>query len=160
MENKCKLSAYIDTVYLAIGEAVVGALVTVGFIIAKALGAEVTVYKAITGAALGGLVSVVNFFILSVGINRAVNCYIAERGESEMDDEEAEKFAKEHGAVVQNAMLKSYMFRMLLMVGALVLAMVSGHFSPVSTAIPLIAYRPVLYAVEFIKTRLSGKRGE
>lgn len=159
MENKNKLSAYIDTVWLAVGEVVIGVLVTLGFIIAKALGAEVVIYKAITGALLGGAVTVVNFLILSVAINRAVSSYVSEIGEEKMDDEEAEKYAKEHGTAVQNAMTKSYLLRMFLMIGSLVLAMISGWFSPVATVIPLIMYRPVLYTVEFIKTKLNGKRG-
>ena len=159
MENKNKLSAYIDTVWLAVGEVAVGVLVTLGFIIAKALGAEVVIYKAITGALLGGAVTVVNFLILSVAINRAVSGYVSDIGDKEMDDEEAEKYAKEHGMAVQNAMTKSYLLRMLLMIGSLVLAMISGFFSPLATVIPLIMYRPVLYAVEFIKTKINRKRG-
>ena len=159
MENKNKLSAYIDTVWLAVGEVVIGVLVTLGFIIAKALGAEVVIYKAITGALLGGAVTVVNFLILSVAINRAVSRYVSEIGEKKMDDEEAEKYAKEHGMAVQNAMTKSYLLRMFLMIGSLVLAMISGWFSPIATVIPLVMYRPVLYTVEFIKTKLNGKRG-
>lgn len=160
MDNKNILSKYIDTVWLALGEVAVGILVTVGFIIAKALGQDVAVYKAITGALLGGAVTVINFLILSVAVNRAVNGYVAEIGEREMDEEEAEKYAKEHGMAVQNAMTKSYLLRMGLMIGSLVLAMLSGWFSPLATIIPLLMYRPVLYAVEFIKTKVNAKRGE
>ena len=160
MDNKNILSKYIDTVWLALGEVAVGILVTVGFIIAKALGQDVAVYKAITGALLGGAVTVINFLILSVGVNRAVNGYVAEIGDRKMDEEEAEKYAKEHGMAVQNAMTKSYLLRMGLMIGSLVLAMLSGWFSPLATVIPLLMYRPVLYAVEFIKTKVNAKRGE
>lgn len=160
MDNKNILSKYIDTVWLALGEVAVGILVTVGFIIAKALGQDVAVYKAITGALLGGAVTVINFLILSVAVNRAVNGYVAEIGDREMDEEEAEKYAKEHGMAVQNAMTKSYLLRMGLMIGSLVLAMLSGWFSPLATVIPLLMYRPVLYAVEFIKTKVNAKRGE
>ena len=160
MDNNNILSKYIDTVWLALGEVAVGILVTVGFIIAKALGQDVAVYKAITGALLGGAVTVINFLILSVAVNRAVNGYVAEIGDREMDEEEAEKYAKEHGMAVQNAMTKSYLLRMGLMIGSLVLAMLSGWFSPLATVIPLLMYRPVLYAVEFIKTKVNAKRGE
>ncbi len=159
MENKTGLSVYIDTLWLAIGELAVAALVTLGFTIAKALGQDVVLYKAVTGALVGGAVTVVNFLILSVAVNRAVNGYIADRGEGEMDEEEAEKYAKEHGMAVQNAMTKSYILRMALMIGSLVLAMISGWFSPLATVIPLIMYRPVLYVVEFIKTKFKAKRG-
>lgn len=153
MDNKGKLAVYIDTVWLALGELVVSVLIAIGFLIFRSFS-----YKVITGALLGSAVTVVNFLILSVAVNRAVNSYITERGEKEMDEEEAEKYAKEHGMAVQNAMTKSYIIRMALMIGSLVLAMISGWFSPLATVIPLLTYRPVLYAVEFIKTRT--KRGE
>lgn len=158
MENKSKLSNYIDTLWLALGELIVAVLVTVGFIIAKALGMDLAIYKAITGSLLGAAVTVLNFFILSVAINRAVTRYIEDRGDKEMDDEEAEKYAKEHGMDVQNAMMKSYIFRMVMMLGSLALALLTGWFNVIATAIPLLAYRPVMYAVEFIKTKL-GKAG-
>ena len=77
-----------------------------------------------------------------------------------MEEEEAEEYAKKHGTAVQNAMMKSYMFRMLLMIGSLVLAMLSGWFSPLATVIPLLMYRPILYVTEFIKTKIKVKRGE
>ena len=77
-----------------------------------------------------------------------------------MDEEEAEKYAKEHGMTVQNAMLKSYMFRMLLMIGALVRAGISGWFDIIATVIPLLMYRPILYVVECIKAKLRRKEGE
>ena len=77
-----------------------------------------------------------------------------------MDDEEAEQYAKENGASVQAAMMKSYLFRMLLMIGSLVLAMISGWFSPLATVIPLLMYRPILYAVEFIKIKFRKNGGE
>ena len=153
MENKNKLSAYIDTVWLALGELVVAALVSVGFLIFKRFD-----YTVLTGAALGGAVTVINFLILSVGVNRAINRFVEERGDKEMDEEEAEAYAKKHGTAVQNAMMKSYMFRMFLMIGSLALAGISGWFNIIATVIPLLMYRPILYAVEFIK--IKAKRGE
>ena len=155
MDKKSKLSTYIDTLWLAIGEVMVTLLVLLGFLIFGAFS-----YRVVTGALLGSAVTVVNFLILSVAINRAVNGYIAGRGVEEMDEEAAEKYAKEHGMAVQNAMTKSYILRMLLMIGSLVVAMLSGHFSPLATVIPLLAYRPVLFAVEFIKTKIMAKRGD
>ena len=155
MKNNNKLSVYIDTVWLALGEVIVALLVSIGFIIFKSFN-----YTVVTGAAIGGAVTVINFLILSVGVNRAVSKYIEGRGEDEMDEEEAEKYAKEHGMAVQNAMMKSYMFRMLLMIGALVLAGISGWFNIIATVIPLLMYRPILYVTEFIKTKLGAKRGE
>ena len=155
METKNKLSVYIDTVWLALGEAVVAVLVSLVFLIFGKLN-----YTVPLGALLGGAVTVVNFLILSVSINRAINSYITERGDKEMDEEEAEKYAKDHGMAVQNAMTKSYLLRMALMIGALVLAMISGWFSPLATVIPLIMYRPILYVTEFIKAKVKAKRGD
>lgn len=155
MENKSKLSVYIDTVWLALGEAIVALLVSVAFLIFKSFN-----YTVITGAVLGGAVTTVNFLILSVGINRAVNKYISERGEGEMDDEAAEKYAQANGMAIQNAMMKSYVFRMLLMIGSLVLAGISGWFNVIATVIPLLMYRPILYSTEIIKVKLQKKRGE
>lgn len=160
MENNNKLSVYIDTLWLAIGEVIVALLVLGGFVIARLLGQDVVLYKAITGALLGGAVTVVNFLILSVSINRAINGYITERGDKEMDEEEAERYAKEHGMAVQNAMTKSYILRMVLMIGALVIAMVTKQFSPLATVIPLLMYRPILYVTEFIKIKIKAKRGD
>ena len=155
MNNKNKLSLYIDTVWLAIGEAIAAALISVVFLLIGKFN-----YSVVTGAVLGGAVTVINFFILSVGINRAINKFVEERGKDEMDEEEADKYAKEHGMTVQNAMMKSYMLRMFLMIGALVLAGVSGWFDIIATVIPLLMYRPILYVTEFIKTKMSVKRGE
>ena len=155
MNNKSKLSMYIDTVWLAIGEAIVAALISVVFLLIGKFN-----YSVVTGAVLGGAVTVINFLILSVGINRAINKFVEERGDKEMDEEEADKYAKEHGMTVQNAMMKSYMLRMFLMIGALVLAGITGWFDIIATVIPLLMYRPILYVTEFIKTKLSIKRGE
>ena len=146
---------YIDTVWLAIGEAIVAALISVVFLLIGKFN-----YSVVTGAVLGGAVTVINFLILSVGINRAINKYVEERGDGEMDEEEADKYAKEHGMTVQNAMMKSYMLRMFLMIGALVLAGITGWFDIIATVIPLLMYRPILYVTEFIKTKLHSQRGE
>lgn len=153
METKNKLSVYIDTLWLLIGELIVSLAVAGVYLIIRKFD-----YTVATGALLGSFVTVLNFFILSVGVNRAVDRYIKERGNEEMDDEQAEEFAKKHNMDVQNAMLKSYIFRILLMIGSLVLALFSGWFDVIATVIPLLAYRPVMYGVEFIKTKL-GKRG-
>ena len=154
MENKNGISGYLDAIWLAVGEAVVSLIVSlVYFFIGK------FEYKVVTGALLGSLVIVVNFLILCVAVNRALSRYINELGCEQMDDEAAEKYAKEHGTAVQNAMMKSYIFRMLLMIGALVLAMLSGFFSPLATAIPLVMYRPILYVVEMIKSKIQKRRG-
>ena len=155
MENKNKLSEYIDTVLLAAGEAIVTVLVSLAFLLFGKFN-----YTVLTGALLGSAVTVLNLFILSVSVNRAVNGYIAGRGDKEMTDEEVEAYAKENGMVVQNAMVKSLFIRTALMIGVLVLAMISKQFSPLATVIPLLMYRPILYVTEIIKIKLQKKRGD
>ena len=154
MEKKNSLLTYIDTLWLLIGELAVSLVTVCVFAIIGKFH-----YSAITGALLGTAVTVINFFILSVGVNNAVNKYIEARGEREMDEEEAEKFASEHSMDVQNAMLKSYALRMLMMIGSLVLAGLSGWFNIIATVVPLLMYRPVMYVIELVKTKFK-KRGE
>ena len=93
---------------------------------------------------------------MSSSANKAIDEYIKLRGEQEMTDEEAAKFAKENSIKVQNAVTKSYVLRTGLMVGSLVLAFITKCFNPIATLIPLVMYKPLLYAVQFIKM----KRGE
>ncbi len=155
MKNKGGLSVYLDILWLALGEATVTLIVSAVYLLIEKYS-----YTVLTGALLGSAVTVVNFLILSVAVNRAVNAYIQARGTDEMDDETAEKYAKEHGMAVQNAMTKSYILRTVLMLGALVLAMISGYFDPLATVIPLIMYRPVLYLTELIKKNIAKRRGK
>ena len=155
MENKSKLSVYIDSLWLAIGEMIVAAIISAVYLLIGKFD-----YTVITGAVLGGAVTVTNFLILSVGINRAISRYIDARGEKEMDDEEAEKYAQENGTSVQAAMMKSYFFRMFLMIGSLALALITGWFATIATLVPLLMYRPILFAVEFIKIKFKKNGGE
>ena len=52
MENKSKLSVYIDSVWLALGEVVVAALISAIYLLLGKFN-----YTVVTGAALGGAVS-------------------------------------------------------------------------------------------------------
>ena len=155
MQAKGKLSVYIDSLWLAIGELIVALGVTGVYLILGKFS-----YQVATGAAIGGAVTVLNFLILSISINRAINKFIDGRGTEEMDEEAAQAYADKCGTSVQNAMTRSYVIRLGLMIGILVLAMISGWFSPLATVIPLLMYRPILYAVEFIKAKFRVKEGE
>ena len=155
MKIKNKLSEYIDTVLLALGELVVAVLVSLAFLLFGKFS-----YKVVTGALLGGAVMALNLFILTVSLDRAVKSYADGRGEKEMTEEEIEAYTKENGMKVQLAMAKSMLFRLPLMIGILVLAMISKQFSPLATVIPLIMYRPILHVSEIIKIKLQEKRGD
>lgn len=156
MENKQnKLSAYVDTVFMAVGEIIVALIITGVYLIVKRFD-----YTVITGALLGGGVTVLNFLILSVSVNRAVNKYIEARGDREMSEEEAQEFSKAHTMEVQNAVTRSYLLRTLMMVASLVLALLTSFFNPIATVIPLLMYRPIIYLTEAIKKKLGGRRGD
>ena len=147
-ENK---QNYKSVLYLAVGELIVSLLIVLVYI---ALGQfNLTV---ITGALLGSAVTVFNFILLSVQVNKAIDEYITLRGDRDMTEEEAAEFSKRHGIKVQNAVTKSYVLRTGLMIGSLVVAFITKWFSPIATLIPLLLYKPLLYVVELINT----KRGE
>lgn len=142
---------YSDALLLAAGEAMVAILVTLGF-----LATGFYKWQVISGALLGGSVTVINFIILSFSINKALDNFMVTRGQDDMSDEEIEKLSKSQSIKVQNAITKSYILRTALMFGALALAFVSGWFDPLATVIPLLMYKPLIYLTEFIKK----KRGE
>ena len=147
-DNKSYLKS---TLYLAIGELIVSVLVILGYILLGKFS-----WNVITGALLGSAVTVINFLILSIQVNRALDEYIALRGDGEMTEEEAAEFSRKNSIKVQNAVTKSYVFRTGLMIGSLVLGFVTGWFNVIATVIPLVLYKPLIYAVEYI----NKKRGE
>ncbi len=152
MENrKKKENPYFDTIVLAIGELIVSAVTILIFVLLGKFD-----YKVVTGAALGSLVMIANFFALSVAVDKAINRFIEMRGSAEMDDEEAEEFAKKQGMAIQNMMTKSYLTRSFTMIAALIIALLTKQFNVIATAVPLLMQRPLIYASEFIKR----KRGE
>ena len=150
METQNK-NSYIDTIYLAIGEFIVSLLVVLVYIAIGKFDWTVA-----SGVILGSAVTILNFIILSHAVNKALNKFIDLRGDKEMDEEEAKAFAKANSIKVQNAVTKSYVFRTGLMMGALVLGFITKLFNPIATLIPLVMYKPLLYATQFIKQ----KRGE
>lgn len=146
-----KKSTYKDIFNLAVGEVAVAAAVVAVYALIGAFD-----YKAVTGALLGAAVAVFNFSFLTVSVNRAVDKFMSLRGEREMDEEEAEKFASEHVGEIQNAQKLSYIIRTFTMLGALVLAFLSKQFDVIATVVPLLAFQPVLIVSQSIKR----KRGE
>ena len=140
-----------STLYLAIGELIVSALIVAVYFLFQKFNINV-----ITGALLGSAVTVTNFLILSVQVNRALDEFIALRGDAQMSEEEATEFSKKNSVKVQNAVAKSYLLRTGLMIGSLVLGFITGWFDVIATLIPLILYKPLIYVVEYI----SKKRGE
>lgn len=149
MENKS--SALGNILTLALSELAVSAL-TCGIFLA--LGKYD--YTVLLGTILGSIVTVANFALLTVSVNRAVDRYLELRGDCEMDDEEAEKFASEHAMAVQNAATRSFIIRTLSMLATLAAAFIlTSWFSPIATAVPLLMFRPLLAVIESIKGKKS-----
>ena len=113
-------------------------------------------YRVVTGVILGSAVIILNFLFLYISMNRAIDNYMALRGDKEMSDEEAEKFAKDNAIIIQNATKLSYIIRTFTMMAALVAALLLDWFDVIATVVPLLAFRPVLFASQL----LSKKKGE
>ena len=136
---------------IVLGEIIVSAL-TVGvyFAIGK------YTYKVLTGVILGSAVIILNFLFLCISVNKAIDNYMALRGDKEMTEEEAEKFAKENVMIIQNATKLSYLVRTFSIVAALILALILDWFNVIATVIPLLVFRPILMLSQFF----GKKKGE
>ena len=152
---KTNKAHYKETAILAVGEVIVCALVVLGFYVSDLIFDTGFTYRIFTGALLGTLVTVANFFGLSWSVNRAVDKYIEMRGSREMSEEEALKFTAEHSMRIQNSIRTSFIVRITTMLAALVVAFVLDWFAPLATAIPLIAYRPILVIGEVIRRKFD-----
>lgn len=150
---KNKSSSALQILALTVGEIAVCVLMCVIYLILGKFD-----YTVVTGALLGSVVTVANFAVLTFSVNRAVDRYLELRGSREMSEEEAEAFAKEHTMAVQNAATKSFILRTASMLATLVAAfLLTDLFAPLATAIPLLMFRPILYALEFIKPKGEKK---
>ena len=156
-----------ETVFLAIGEIIVSALtVAVYFILQKFN------YTVVTGVLLGSAVSVLNFIILSISVNRALDNILvgadlpsvsAEESISDTvtdedtagTDDAAARFARENQLKLQNAIKLSYFIRTATMVLALIVAFVTKKFDLIATLVPLFMFRPILTVSEMLKRKES-----
>ncbi len=156
-ETKQKSPAFVQTAWMLVGEAIVSLLICAGFLLAGIFFPGAFSYKVITGAVLGSAVTVLNFLGLSLAVDKAVNAFIEQRGEREMDEEEAAAFAQKHGMSVQNAVTKSYIVRTLTMIAALIVALITRLFDPIATVIPLLMYKPLIYIMEIIRRKRGAQ---
>lgn len=140
-----------EILFLILGEAAVS-LVMIGIYILIGKFS----YSVVTGALLGSAITVFNFILLAVSVNRAIDQVMEKRVGKEMTEEEAAAFAAENQAVVQRAAQGSYLLRQILMLGALVLAFVSGWFDVLATLIPLLMFRPLITVHGLLKKEKKG----
>lgn len=126
---------------------VIGIYAIVGIFVEGVLGPRLFL-----GLALGTLISVANYAFLSISVNRAIDGFLSLRGDVQMDDDEALEFTQKNAMTVQNAATRSYMIRMLSMAAALLVSfLLLKMFDPIATAVPLLAFRPVLYVVGLLR---------
>ena len=148
---KNKNSGLSEILSLCVGEIAVSALTVLGFLLLNLF-----TYKVITGVVLGSLVAILNYAFLVITLNRAADRFMELRGEGEMDDEEAEKFAAEHAMEFQNISKLSFVIRTFTMLGALVVAFLTKQFDVVATVIPLLCFQPILIISQSLKNKRRG----
>ena len=136
-----------EVMAMIIGEAIISAIICGIYLIIKKFE-----YNVVTGAALGSVVTVMNFLFLIITTNRAIDNAIADRGEGEMNEEDAMAFAMKHQAKLQIAVKTSYIVRTLSVAGALVLAfLLDDVFAVIPTLVPLLMFRPIITVSQLIK---------
>ena len=107
--------------------------------------------------ALGAAVTIANYLILTLSVDRAVRQFEEKRGKAEMTEEEAHAFTEENKKAVQLRIQLSFIVRALSLLGCLVLAFVSGQFEVIATLVPLVMMRPILMAEGYIRGRREAK---
>lgn len=140
-----------EILFLIFGEAVASLIMIGIYALLKKFS-----YSVVTGAVLGSAITIFNFVWLSFSVNRAIDQVMEKRGNKEMTEEEAAAFAAENQAVVQRAAQGSYLLRQILMLGALILAFVSGWFDVIATLIPLLLFRPLITVHGLLKKEKKG----
>lgn len=141
----------LELISLTVGEAVVSLIICAVYLII-----DKYTYAVALGALLGSLITIFNFVLLFITANRALDKVMADRGEGEMTEEEAEQFALENKMRVQNAIKISYIARNVLMAATLVVAFLLPCFDVIAALIPLVMFRPILMLFAFIKSKREG----
>ena len=148
--QKSKLPLF-EIFAMIIGELIVSLIIVGAYLI---IGNGSVHYSVITGAALGSVVTILNFLFLAITTNRAVDKVMAERGDAEMDEDEAAEFAAKHKSSIQAAAKVSYIVRTLTIAATLVLAfLLDNVFDVIATLVPLVMLRPILMISQLIGRR-------
>jgi hypothetical protein len=137
---------------IVIGELITSLIVSGVFLIIKKFD-----YTVVLGLVLGSAVTFINFLVLSIMTNKVIDRFLTERGNEEMDEEEAAALAMKFQGQVQNQMKLSFIIRIMVMIATFVLAfLLTDVFNVIATMIPLLMTRPIITVSEFFKK----KRGE
>ena len=144
-----------DILPMTIAEIAVGGLTCLVALLLDVLGVVSFSYRIPLGSLLGILVILLNYVFLILSVDKAIADYLKLVDGKEMDEEEAERFAQEHAMPVQNAIKISFIARTVSMLAALIVAFILDWFNPIATAIPLLAFRPLLTLIEIIKGKVT-----
>ncbi len=142
-----------DFLFLGVGELLIALLTVGGFFLFDKYD-----FRVLVGALIGAVVIVINYAMLTVAVNRAVDRVMAERGEGEMTEEEASAFAAAHTAEVQKSVKASYLVRQLILLVLLVVPLLFKIANVLAVAIPLLMFRPIVMAREAICGKKTKKR--
>lgn len=138
-----------EILLLIVGELIVSLIVSGVYLILNKFS-----FSVVAGSLLGSAVAILNFVILSISVNRAIDKAMAERGNGEMTEEEVAAFAQKNSAAVQRAAQGSYLIRQILLLGVLVCAfLMDGWFDVIATLVPLLMFRPLLSLCGLIKKK-------
>ena len=146
-----------DILPMTFAQIAVIAITCLGAFVLELLGVAKFDIKVLFGSVLGVVVILLNYIFLIISVDKAISNFLALRGGKEMDEEEAEKFAAENAMPVQNAIKISFIIRTVSMLAPLVIAFILDWFNPIATAIPLLAFRPLLTVIEMIKGKMTNE---
>ena len=144
-----------DILPMTIAEIATVGLVCLGALLLDLIGAATFNFRIPLGAVLGAAVILINYIFLIISVDKAIANYLALVNGKEMDEEEAQRFAQENAMPVQNAIKVSFIIRTVSMLAALIVAFILDWFNPIATAIPLLAFRPLLTLIEMIKGKVT-----
>ena len=144
-----------DILPMTIAEIATVGLVCLVALLLDLIGVATFNFRIPLGAVLGAAVILINYIFLIISVDKAIANYLALVNGKEMDEEEAQRFAQENAMPVQNAIKVSFIIRTVSMLAALIVAFILDWFNPIATAIPLLAFRPLLTLIEMIKGKVT-----
>ena len=149
MAENSKKPAVPELVFLALGELAVCVIIVVVYLIIGKFH-----WNVITGALLGAFVGLFNQALLTIVVGKAFDRAAAERGTRELTEEEIEAFKKKHEQRVKAAITVSFIVRMALLVGILILAfLLPAVFNPLATVIALVAVQLLILLFGYLKKK-------
>ena len=147
-QKSSKLVPFYEAALILAGEIVVSAIICLVYFLINKFS-----YKVLTGVTLGSVVTTLNFLFLAISTNNAFDRALAARGDKEMDEDEADRFAEEHKRELNSAIKLSFIIRNVTMLATLVLAFVLDWFDVIATLVPLLMLRPIITVEALIRQK-------